>query len=132
MIYLDSNIPMYLVGADHPNKWASMRLIEQLVTQRRRIVTSVETLQEILHRYVNIRRHAAIQPVFDALHGMVDDVVPVTSPDLEVAKQLVLAYETFSARDALHVAVMRRLRCTTIATFDRGFDQIPGVARVPN
>lgn len=132
MIYLDANIPMYLVGADHPNKLASIRLIEQLVTQRRRLVTSVEVLQEVLHRYVAINRRSAIQPVFDTVHGLVDELTSVMPTDLEAAKHLVLEYEALSARDALHVAVMRRLRCTTIATFDRGFDLIPGIARLPN
>lgn len=35
-----------------------------------------------------------------------------------------------SARDALHVAIMRRHGIESILTFDRGFDQIPDLRRV--
>lgn len=35
-----------------------------------------------------------------------------------------------SARDALHVAVMRRMGITRIFSFDAGFDAIEGVDRV--
>ena len=42
-----------------------------------RLVTDAEVLEEILHRYVSIERPDAIQPAFDALLGVVDDVFGV-------------------------------------------------------
>ena len=54
MILVDSNIPMYLVGASHPHKADAQRLLEKLVSERQRLVTDAEVLQEILHRYVAI------------------------------------------------------------------------------
>ena len=72
MILVDSNIPMYLVGAPHPHKADAQRLLEKLITDRQRLVTDAEVLQEILHRYVAIDRRDAIQPAFDALLGVVD------------------------------------------------------------
>ena len=74
MILVDSNIPMHLVGAAHPHKSDAQRLLEELVSQRQRLVTDAEVLQEILHRYVAIDRPDAIQPAFDALLGVVDQV----------------------------------------------------------
>ena len=50
--------------------------------------------------------------------------------DVTAARDLVLAGTAPSARDAIHVAVMRRLDCTRILTFDRGFDEVPGITRV--
>ena len=67
MIFIDSNIPMYLIGAPHPNKDAAVRLLEQVIGRGERLVTDAEVLQEILHRYHAIRRHDAIQPAFDAV-----------------------------------------------------------------
>ena len=61
MILVDSNIPMYLVGAPHRHKGDAQRLLEKLVTDRQRLVTDAEVLQEILHRYVAIDRRDAIQ-----------------------------------------------------------------------
>jgi uncharacterized protein len=45
-----------------------------LVSGQERLVTDAEVLEEILHRYVAIERPDAIQPAFDALLGVVDDV----------------------------------------------------------
>ena len=78
MILIDSNVPMYLVGAAHPHKADAQRLLERLVIDNRRLVSDVEVLQEILHRYVAIGRPDAIQPAFDALLGAVDEVFPIT------------------------------------------------------
>lgn len=130
MIFLDANIPMYLVGAEHPNKASARRLVEAAVVRADRLVTDVEVLQEILHRYVALRRPEAIQPAFDALLGLVDETFPVELTDVESAKQLLLGASSASARDALHVAVMRRHEVDTIMTFDRGFDVYPGMTRL--
>lgn len=44
-IFVDSNIPMYVVGADHPNKAAAQRLISEAVLARHSLVTDAEVLQ---------------------------------------------------------------------------------------
>lgn len=130
MILIDSNIPMYLIGAAHPNKTLARQSLEQCIAAGERLVTDAEVLQEILHRYVAIERRAALQPAFDALLGVVDDVFAVERVDVEEAKLLLLTAEELSARDALHVAVMRRHGISRIMSFDRGFDRVPGVVRV--
>ena len=108
MILIDSNVPMYLVGAPHPHKADAQRLLEKCITERRRLVTDAEVLQEILHRYVAVDRRDAIQPAFDALLGVVDQVFPVDASAVDRAKAIVLARKRLSARDALHLAVMDR------------------------
>lgn len=130
MILIDSNIPMYLIGAVHPNKTLARQSLEQCIAAGERLVTDAEILQEILHRYVAIGRRAALQPAFDALLGVVDDVFAIERVDVEEAKLLLLTAEELSARDALHVAVMRRHGISRIMSFDRGFEGVPGVVRV--
>ena len=93
-------------------------------------MTDAEVLQEILHRYVAIERRDAIQPAFDALLGVVDEVFPVETPAVERAKEIVLGTSRLSARDALHLAVMERHRVDRILSFDRGFDGFPGMTRL--
>ena len=129
MIFVDSNIPMYLVGADHPNKTQAARLVERALVRRERLVTDAEVFQEILHRYAAIRRPDAIQPAFDTLHGLVDQVVEVTLPIVESAKSILLGQTVSSARDAIHVAAMRQLGVGQVLSFDRGFDGVPGLDR---
>ena len=130
MILVDSNIPMYLVGAPHPRKTDAQRLLERLTSERQRMVTDAEVLQDILHRYVAIDRRDAIQPAFDALLGIVEEVLPVDGSVVERAKQIVLGYRRLSARDAVHLAVMERHGIEQILSFDSGFDGFPGITRL--
>ncbi len=130
MIFVDSNIPMYLVGASHPHKNDARRWLEELVSGRERLVTDAEVLQEILHRYVSIGRPDAIQPAFDALLGVVDEVFSVDQRAVERAKQIVLGHKTLSARDAVHLATMQIHGVKRILSFDRGFDGFPGMTRL--
>ncbi len=130
MILVDSNIPMYLIGAPHPRKADAQRLLERLIAARERLVTDAEVLQEILHRYVAVGRPDAIQPAFDALLGVVDDVFPVDLDAVKRARTIVLGSPQLSARDALHVAVMRQQQIARILSFDAGFDQVPGIQRL--
>ncbi len=130
MIFVDSNIPMYLVGASHPNKTVVRRLLESALAAGDRLVTDAEVLQEILHRYVAIDRRDAIDPAFDALLGVVDEVFPIDRSHLDRARRLVLGTPRLSARVAVHLAVMQARDVDTIMSFDRGFDGIPGIARL--
>lgn len=130
MVFIDSNVPMYLVGADHPHKVDARRLLEGLIANGERLLTSAEVMQEIVHRYVVIRRRDAIQPAFDALMGVVDEVYPVERADVEAAKTVLDGLPTLSARDALHVAVMKRRDVQRILSFDGGFDDVPGLQRI--
>jgi len=129
VIFVDSNIPMYLVGSAHPNKEASRRLLEQAIVEDERLVTDAEVLQEILHRYVAIQRRDAIEPAFEVLLGIVDEVLPIELADVQRARRL-LATAGLSARDAIHVAVMQRHDIGRILTFDRAFEQVPGIERL--
>jgi predicted nucleic acid-binding protein len=121
---------MYLVGASHPRKIDAQRLLESSAASEERLVTDAEVLQEILHRYVAIDRRDAIQPAFDALLNIVDEVLPVELQDVERAKDIVMGSAGLSARDAIHLAIMERRGMDRIMSFDSGFDSWPGVTRV--
>ncbi|MBS1841045.1 MAG: type II toxin-antitoxin system VapC family toxin [Acidobacteria bacterium] len=130
MILIDSNIPMYLVGSPHPHKADAQRALETLISDRQRLVTDAEVLQEILHRYVAINRRDAVQPAFDALLGIVDDVLPVDCLAVRRAKEIVLGHHQISARDAIHLGVMEQHGIERILSFDSGFDGFPGITRL--
>ena len=130
MIFIDSNVPMYLVGAPHPNKDRALALLAQLVRDGERFVTDVEVYQEILHRYTAIQRLDAIDAAFDSLDAVVDDVLTFDLSEVRAARALISSVNGISARDALHVAVMRKAGASRILSFDRGFDACPGVDRL--
>lgn len=131
MVFIDSNIPMYLIGSDHPNQPRARSAIDRLVGSGARLVTDAEVLQEILHRYRAIEHVERIQPALDALYSLVDEVLPVTERDVHRAKTILMAYVHLSARDALHAAIMQSRHICQIVTFDRDFDLLPGFERLP-
>jgi uncharacterized protein len=130
VIFIDSNIPMYLVGAPHSNKDAARSALERVIRRGERMVTSAEVMQEILHRYAAIQRLDAIQPAFDALLGVVDEVFPVEAEDVGGARDVMMGLARLSARDALHVAVMKRRGIQRIMSFDAGFDAVEWIHRL--
>ena len=121
---------MYLVGADDKHKSSAQRLLDRAATDRERLVTDAEVFQEILLRYAAINRREAIQPAFDVLNEVIDEIFPIGRTVVERAKTLVLGYRALSARDALHVAAMQEHGVTRIMSFDDGFDAIPGLTRL--
>ena len=130
MIFVDSNVPMYLIGADTSRKAAARRLLERAIVDDEPLATDVEVLQEVLHRYLVIEQHEAIGPAWEAIVGVVDVIHPVEVEDVSRARRLIAAATSLSARDALHVAVMQRYGITRILSFDTGFDGILGIERV--
>jgi hypothetical protein len=130
VILIDSNVPMYLIGAAHAHKADAQLALEQVAVSGERIVTDAEVFQEILHRYRAIDRADAIQPAFDALSAVVDSVYPIDADDVDRARAVLLARWSLTARDALHVAVMQRHGIDRILSFDRHFDDVPGVERL--
>lgn len=122
---------MYLMGNDDRHRIDSQRLVARLTGERRRLVTSCEVFQELLHRYIKAGRREAIEPTFHALRSIVDNVFSVREEDIFAAKDITHAYPRLSSRDALHAAVMRRAHVSEILSFDRGFDLLPDLVRIP-
>ena len=77
MIFIDTNIPMYLIGADQALQLRARTLVEDAVALGEVLCTDAEVLQEILHRYLAIRRPEFIDPAFETLLGVVDVVYPI-------------------------------------------------------
>ena len=130
MIFIDSNIPMYLVGSAHPNKDRAIALLTKLVRDGERFISDVEVYQEILHRYTAIQRPDAIDAAFESLDGIADDVLAFSMSEIRSARALLGSVAGLSARDALHVAVMQKAGVSRILSFDDGFDACPGIERL--
>jgi len=130
LTFVDSNIPMYLVGAPHPHKSESQVLLERLISRGERLVCDAEMLQEILHRYTAIGKREAIGPAFQLLLELVDEVLPVEKADVLRAGEIAQSRTLISARDAVHIAVMERHGIRSILSFDGDFDRWPGLQRI--
>ena len=121
---------MYLVGAPHPHKLAAQVLLERLIADGERLVTDVEVLQEILHRYTAINRREAIGPALQVTLDIADDVFPIEKADVMRASEIAQNKTVLSARDSLHIAIMERHEVRTVLSFDADFDKWPGLKRI--
>jgi predicted nucleic acid-binding protein len=128
-VFIDSNIPMYVAGREHPHREPSRRLLAKV--QRREIegCTSVEVLQEILYRYSALQRLDLAREVYDIFMQICPVMFGVTLADTDRARDLLADVGGISARDAIHAAVMLNHDVEWIASFDAGFDRVPGIRR---
>ena len=129
-VFIDSNIPMYVAGRDHPLRDPAKRFLARVQKKEVDACTSTAVLQEILYRYVSLGQRDLARDVYDLFVEMCPEVFPVTLADTDLARDLLLEVEGISARDAVHAAVMRTRGVKSIATFDAGFDRVPEIKRI--
>ncbi|GMU55649.1 MAG: VapC ribonuclease [Candidatus Xenobia bacterium] len=129
-VFIDSNIPMYVAGREHPNRLPSRRFLERVQRGEVESATSTEVLQEILYRYAALHRLDLARTVYDLFVVVCPEVLPVTLADTDRARDLILSDLGLSARDAVHAAVMLNHQIEYVVSFDRGFDDVPGLTRI--
>lgn len=129
-VFIDSNIPMYVAGTEHPNRDSALRFLESVRRGDVEACTSTEVLQEILFRYHALGRLDLAGRVYDLFVALLPQVLPVTLADTDQARGLLASTPGISARDAVHGAVMINNGVERVATFDRGFDRLGRVTRV--
>jgi len=129
VIFVDSNIPMYVAGRDHPLRDPARRFLERARAGDVEICTSTEVLQEILYRYAALKRRDLAGSVYDLFVQLCPVVFPVTLADTDRARALIAASQIIGVRDALHAAVMLNNGVERIATFDEAFDAVDHITR---
>lgn len=132
-VFIDSNIPMYVAGRDHPSREPSRRFLEEVRSGLVEGCTSTEVLQEILYRYFALKRPDLAEQVYDLFVQLCPTVFPVTLADTDRARILLSRGLGIGVRDAVHAAVMLNNDVLRIATFDRAFDRMEQIERLtPN
>ena len=129
-IFIDSNIPMYVAGGAHPHRDPARRLLEKTHKGQLEACTSTEVLQEILYRYSALGRRDFGRELYDLFVEVCPVVLSVTLADTDRARDLLSAVDGISARDAVHAGVMLNHGIEWIATYDTGFDRVPGIRRM--
>ena len=129
-VFVDSNIPMYVAGAEHANRAPATRFLQEAGEGDLELCTSTEVLQEILYRYAALRRIDLAEKVYDFFVALIPEIFDVTLADTDLAKGVLVSTAGISARGAVHAAVMMNQGVESIATFDRGFDRIGSIRRL--
>jgi len=128
--FIDTNVPMYAVGAEHPLKKPCVAILEAVATGVLTAVTDIEVLQEILHRYTALGQRTRAAEVARLFLQVVPEALPITKDTFLLAIELHLSYTALQARDALHAAVMQQHSIGRIISADRHFDSLPGITRL--
>jgi predicted nucleic acid-binding protein len=121
---------MYVAGVAHPHRAPSLRFLERVGSGAVEACTNTEVLQEILYRYSALGRLNDARKVYDLFVEICPVVLDVTLADTDRARDILCGSRGLSARDCIHAAVMLNNSITSIATFDKGFDHIPGIRRI--
>lgn len=129
MWFVDTNVFMYAVGAEHPHKAPSIRFFQGAADGAHEIATSAEVLQEILHRFWAIQRIKDGYRLCEYVHSVCDLILPVLPEDIYDAIAMAKPLRSISPRDAIHVATMKRHGISTIVSFDRHFDSFKNIRR---
>lgn len=130
-IFIDTNVPIYAAGGLHTLKEPCRRILRLVPASPDVFCTDAEVLQELLHRFIALKRWPEGRLLLDEFSTLMDQRVEAMLP-MDVLAAATLADENpqLSARDLIHVAVMRRLGIRQIVTADRGFDRLLGIERL--
>ena len=131
-LFLDANVPTYAAGRDHPLKEPCKEVLRLSARYPGSFFTDAEVLQEMLHRYLSLRRWPeGKRVVLDFAALMYGSVEPVTAGDMVLACELADRYAArpgarLAARDLLHAAVMLRAEddAAKIVSADGDFDEL--------
>lgn len=130
-LFIDANIPIYAGGRPHPLREPCLRVLTRASERPDLFVTDAEVVQELLHHYLSVRAwERGERVVIGFARLMHDRIVPVSVADVLGAADSVARYADLSARDLIHLSVMRRLGSTRIVSADRDFDRVPDVTRL--
>jgi uncharacterized protein len=128
---VDVNIPMYAAGAEHRLRDPARQVIRSIAANELDAVTDAEVFQEILYRYLHIGEREKGLRVFDAFRRiMLGRILPVLADDVHEARLLSDRYPRLSARDLIHLAIMRNNGIDRIITADADFEDISGIERI--
>lgn len=129
-IFVDTSVIMYANGAEHPLRGPCARIMVGIGDGDVSAVTSVEVVQEILHRFISIKRPDVGIEIANLTLDVFAPVVPITHAIMRRVPDLAARYPTLQARDLVHVATCVHEGIREIVTTDKGFDVVHELRRL--
>lgn len=126
-VFIDTNIPMYAAGKEHPYKSSCSEIIMAAATGKLKAYTDVEVFQEVLYRFFYINKPEMGYKVFDNFYKIMEGhILSVTPRDISLTRDLSEAYKNskLSPRDFVHLAVMLNNDIEHMITTDKGFRSV--------
>lgn len=127
--FVDANVFLYAIGAEHPYQGACQELLTAVVRGDVGGETSVEVLQEVVHSRRRRGDDEAPQRAREILRSEIP-VHGIEPADLERALALIEEHPALPARDAVHAATAINREIAVVLSADADFDQVGGLRRV--
>ena len=128
--FIDAAVFMYTAGGDHPMRGPSREVMRRIREGALDATTSVEVVQEILHRYRSIGRTDGGIALATEVLDTFAPVLPITHAVMRRTVRLADRYPRLSSRDLVHAATCIVEGIETIITPDAGFDQVTEIRRL--
>ena len=129
-VFVDTAVVMYAGGSAHPMRDPCRRVLARVSTGELDGAISAEVIQEILHRFLSIRRpDMGRAQAIDAM-DLFAPVLPITHALMRRVPELATRYPSLDARDLVHVATCLHEGITEIISPDRAFDQVTELRRI--
>jgi predicted nucleic acid-binding protein len=129
-VFIDTAIIMYAGGGEHPLREPSRRILSRIGDGDLDGVISVEVIQEILHRFVRIRRPETGYAQASEAMDIFAPVLPITHALMRRVPDLATKYPSLDARDLVHVATCIHEGIAEIISPDRAFDVVAELRRI--
>ncbi|HEX4959564.1 MAG TPA: type II toxin-antitoxin system VapC family toxin [Thermoanaerobaculia bacterium] len=131
MILIDTNVFMYAAGKESPQRLPCQRFLDRIVAgEGPSVCTNTEVLQEILHRYRNLKIPEVGFQLFDAVTHLGVPILAVTDRAMAEARRLLEGHPALSTRDGVHLGVMREHGIEEVLSYDGGFSEVSWVKRL--
>ena len=129
-VFIDTAVIMYASGSDHPLRRSCQGILTRVADGELDAVISVEVIQEIIHRFVAIKRPEQGASIARDALDLFAPVLPVTHALMRRMPELVDGHPGLAARDLVHVATCLHEGIADIVSPDLGFDEVPGIRRI--
>ena len=129
-VFIDTAVFMYAAGSDHPLRQPCRIILARAVKGDIAGATSAEVIQELVHRYLSIRRVDAAVSVAREVLASFAPVLPIDHAIVARLPELVSRYPGLTTRDLVHVATCIEEGITDIVTPDHGFDRVAEIRRI--
>jgi predicted nucleic acid-binding protein len=130
--FLDVNVPIYAAGRNHTYKESCAWIMTEITEGRMDVVIDTEIIQEVLYRYGAIREWQLAVTIANSLLTIMPKIYPIYPADISSAVKLFEQYASkgVTARDVIHIAVMRNNGLTQIISADTHFDYVEHIKRL--
>jgi predicted nucleic acid-binding protein len=130
-VFVDTSVIIYAAGGEHEMREPCRRVMQVIDQRGIEAVTSTEVVQEIVHRFLAIRRPDIAEALARSTLDTFAPVLPITHALMRRLPDIAKRYPTLDARDIIHVATCVHEGITEIVSTDRGFDTVREVRRIP-